>query len=202
MRQVIKEIYKFEELSDKAKNNAREWYRQVVGNDYADFHAPDIYDTAQTAALLLGVEIAERKGSERLAIFWQGFSYQGDGACFEGSYRFAKGSVAAVKKEFPTNTALHNIAEHLQDLQKANGYKLEGEITVDSRYSHSHAMSLSDNIDDIETHKALQDTLRSFADWIYDLLREDYFYQTSDECLDESIINNDYEFDANGDLHS
>ena len=40
--------------------------------------------------------------------------------------------------------------------------------------------------------------LRSFADWIYRQLKEEYEYRMSDENVDESIRINEYEFDENG----
>ena len=43
-----------------------------------------------------------------------------------------------------------------------------------------------------------RDLLRSFADWIYRQLKEEYEYRMSDENVDESIRINEYEFDENG----
>ena len=42
--------------------------------------------------------------------------------------------------------------------------------------------------------------MRDFADWIYKGIEEDYDYQTSDEAINESLSNGEYEFDEEGEM--
>jgi len=45
---------------------------------------------------------------------------------------------------------------------------------------------------------AIRDCLRSFADWIFKQLEDEYEWANADEQVDESIIANEYEFTENG----
>ena len=67
-------VYTFNELSDTAKESARDWYRSDPFPDWHEF----VIDGAKEVGALLGIEIDN--------IWFSGFSSQGDGACFTGSY--------------------------------------------------------------------------------------------------------------------
>jgi hypothetical protein len=67
-------VYQFDELSDEAKEKAREWYRQ--GNVTTRFWSECTIDDAKEIGKLLGMDIDN--------IYFSGFWSQGDGACFEG----------------------------------------------------------------------------------------------------------------------
>lgn len=206
MRTVTKTVYLFDELSDKAKQKARDWYREGSSDDeYWD----SIYEDADTLAKLMGIEIDQKPirtvgGSTRYepAIYFSGFSSQGDGACFVGRYAYAKGGAAKVREHAPQDEALHAIADGLQALQKANGYRLTATITHRDTYYHSgtadfEVMKGDDYAsDDAETE--LKRLIRAFMDWIYRQLEAEYEYQTSDEQVDESIRANAYEFEKDG----
>ncbi len=45
---------------------------------------------------------------------------------------------------------------------------------------------------------AIDRALRDFADWIYSQLEKEYEYQMSNECVDENIRANEYEFTEEG----
>lgn len=99
MRTIEKTVYQYEELSDKAKEKARAWYL-----DGEEFDADCTIGDAVTIAGLLGIAIDTRaamptsgKLRQEPRIFYSGFSSQGDGALFEGFYRYKEGSVDAVR---------------------------------------------------------------------------------------------------------
>jgi len=73
MRQAIKttDVYTFDELSDSAKEKAREWYREG-GFSYDWWDA--CYETADNAANLLGITI-DRIGKHTPCIYFSGFSH-------------------------------------------------------------------------------------------------------------------------------
>lgn len=202
-------LYKFEELSSKAKEKAREWYREGLDFD------PE-FEPYTTAAKLLGIGFSQRaipthSGGARYEsdIKYSGFYSQGDGASFTGAYEYAKGSLTAITKEFPTETTLHRIARDLVDLQRKHGYRLTANITQEGRYVHARTMGceitapawLVDG--SAEAYNAAQEPLlrlfRDFADWIYKGLEEEYEYQRSDEAVDDNMIANDYTFTVSGD---
>jgi hypothetical protein len=195
-------VYTFAELTDAAKERARDWFRQGMESDWYEF----VYECADEVAGMLGIEI-DRKSYKTMggrtatspAIYFSGFSSQGDGACFEGRYSYRKGALAAVKSEFPTDTDLHQIAKDLQEVQRRNFYQLSARVQHTGRYSHEYSTSIDVwKEDDIDCPE-LVDALRSFMRWIYKMLEAEYDYQTSDEQVDESILANEYTFTEEGD---
>jgi hypothetical protein len=207
MREKTVKLYHFDELSDAAKERARQWWRDCENQD---FDTSYMYETFETAAKLLGIEFDTRPiklmgGGTRYEpkIWWSGFSSQGDGASFEGSYSYAKNCSRVIRGEFPTDAKLHAIADSLTASQKANGYKLTAKITQsDSHYSHKYTMRADvykgDNDADEETSDTVLELMRDFAEWIYRSLEAEYEYRMGDENVDESIRINEYEFTEDG----
>ncbi|MBU0564901.1 MAG: antitoxin of toxin-antitoxin stability system [Gammaproteobacteria bacterium] len=196
-------IYTFDELSEAAKEKAREWYRDgQLDYDWWDF----VYEQADTAAKHLGIDI-DRKGKHTPAIYFSGFSSQGDGACFEGTYRYKKGWRSALLHEFGPGDTLNellSIGQSLQEIQSKQFYKLEATCRHRGHYQHSgcmsvevtHADSMYRDIGDAEDD--IKDQLRLFADWIYDRLEQEHDWLTADEQSDESMRAGGYTFNEDG----
>ena len=211
MRKETIKIYKFEELSDESKETAREWWRNCENQDstFADF----VLEDAATIADLFGLDIRQKivKCMDKSiryepSIYYSGFSSQGDGACFEGSYQYKKGSVKAVKEHAPLDTELHEIVKALFDIQKNNFFQLYAQCNHSGHYYHSGCMQVDvDRNDDWYLTKNadedVRDNLRLFADWIYSQLEADYEHTMSDENVDESMRCNEYEFTEDGKIH-
>lgn len=209
MRTDVKEttVYQFAELSDTAKETARQWWRDCENQDFGASGFE--FEPAETAANILGIEFHQNTvklmgGSTRQKpdIRYSGFSSQGDGASFTGYYYYAKGCSKAIRAEFPTDKTLHAIADGLTALQRKHGYKLTAKITQSGHYCHQFTMCAEVENDgrDVtsETENELQDLLRDFAGWIYKGLEAEYDYRMSDANVDESIAINEYEFTENG----
>jgi hypothetical protein len=204
------DIFTFDELDDQAKEKARSWWRGSVISD--DWGADFVIDDANEIASLFGLEISTRPvrlygGGTRQepAIFYSGFCSQGDGACFEGHYRYHKDGVAKVKAFAPTDDVLHAIARDLAAVQRPYFYNLTAKISHRGRYHHEHSMDIDvedarDRWRDLpdEVVDEVKDILRRFACWIYRRLDAEHNYQNSDEQVDESIICNGYTFRADG----
>lgn len=195
--------YTFDELSEPAKEKAREWYR--AGQlDYDWWDA--VYDDADRAAAIIGIDI-DRKDKHAPAIYFSGFWSQGDGACFEGAYRYKKGWRSALLHEFgpgDTRNELLNIGQTLQAIQARQFYKLEATCRHRGHYQHSgcmsvevtHADSLYRDIGDAESE--IRDALRLFADWIYDRLESEHDWLTADEQVDAALRGCGYTFNEDG----
>jgi hypothetical protein len=208
MRTLAKTVYHFDELTESAKENARDWWKRCEDQDL------DIdYDNFERMGALLGIEIDQRAvklmgGGTRYepTIFWSGFSSQGDGACFEGRYRYAKGAAKAIAKETGgTEHALIKIAERLAAAQKPNCYRLEAIVKQRGNYSHAYSMEIDvfdreDNCRIIDGDD-IGECLRDFANWIYRQIEAEYEYRMSDENVDENVRINEYEFDENGHIN-
>lgn len=79
-RQYIKTVYKFDELSDSAKEKAREWFRGTDCQDFHDVHGESVIEDFCEIAGHLGFDISADD------VEWSGFSSQGDGASFTGVF--------------------------------------------------------------------------------------------------------------------
>jgi hypothetical protein len=196
-------VFKFDELSDKAKETARDWYREgALDHDWWD----TVYDDAAEIAALMGINLKQKPvktmgGVTRYdpCIWFSGFSSQGDGVCFEARYRYVKGCAKAVREHAPMDERLHQIAEGLQAVQRGAFYRLTAETRHSGHYYHSGCMSVdvyrTDEADvSAELEETLTRLLRQFADWIYRQLEAEHDYQMSDESVDENIRANDHEF--------
>jgi hypothetical protein len=211
MKTITVKLYQFDELSDKAKEKARDWYRELEAQDFGS-HG-EIWEPAEAAAKLLGItfrtnEVKLMGGGTRSEpdIRYSGFWSQGDGASFVGSYAYRKGCGKAVRSEFGKDEKLWRIADGLTALQKKHGYRIEADVTQGGSYVHKYTMDInitapiSDTIytDKEAVYKPLLGLMRDFAQWIYDCLEEEYEYRQSDEQVDEGIRANEYDFREDG----
>ena len=203
---AVQYSYTFDELSDRAKETARDWWRESD-----DFDPDCTMEDAATIADLMGIDLRTRPvklmgGGTRYdpVILYSGFCSQGDGACFEGSYSYRKGSVAAVKSHAPQDQTLHAIVQGLADAQRNHFYRLEASIKHRGHYYHSGCTEIDvfdreDNYRDIgDAEETIKVLLRDFMDWIYRQLEAEYDYAMSAENVDENIRINEYTFDEDG----
>jgi hypothetical protein len=90
MKVITVKSYEFDELSDKAKETAREWWRSEMMSDNS--FSECVIDEAVEQGTLMGIEFKEQSHRNQKGeplpgspcVWWSGFSSQGDGACFEG----------------------------------------------------------------------------------------------------------------------
>ena len=195
---IQKEVFKFEELSDRAKDEVRHWLSDC---DWDDFECE--YEDFMCMAEILGIEIDTRPikpmgGSYRNEpkIFWSGFYHQGSHLVFEGRYRYAKGAVKRMKAETNDETLI-GIAEALQAAQRPYFYRLEAVMSTRRDYMVVEVMDREDSYREIPDTE-VEGAMRDFAQWMYKYLQTDYEYRNSDEYIKETCDANDYEFDNNG----
>ena len=206
---IEKTIFAFDELNSRAKEKARAWWRSCKSSE---FDTECTYEDAAECGRLIGIEIAPRNvklmnGTSRQVptIWYSGFCSQGDGACFEGRYSYAKGAVKAIRQHAPQDLELHRIADELQALQRKAFYRLGATMAHRGHYYHSGCMSVdvyndADQYAAVPCEEEIIQLMRDFADWIYKQLETEYDYRMSDENVDESIRCNEYEFNEYGDL--
>ena len=130
---VITTVYTFDELSDRAKEKARDWYRERRALDYGWWECT--YEDVDNIFKIIGITSDDyvkcmdgtmrRKGPD---IRFSGFSSQGDGACFEGSYNYKKGALKAIRAYAPKDEELHRIVRELQELENCE----EGDLLCPS----------------------------------------------------------------------
>jgi hypothetical protein len=205
MRTKTITLYKFNELSDAAKEKARDWYRQFVFADNNDWD--HVIDDANDIAKIFGLDISKRRATtmggsivEHPAIYFQLSYSQSDGASYDGTYSYKSGSVKEIKEHAPQDKELHRIVLGLQNVQRKHFYKLTAYCVT--RRSDELGITVEhgdDQYRDIgDSAYELRDLLRAFAQWIYKRLRDECDFQSADEQVDDSIEANEYEFNEDG----
>lgn len=193
MRTIETTVYTFDELAPKAKERARQWWRE--GFEYNDEF---VIDDFKAIAALLGFKVDK--------VYWSGFCSQGDGACFTGEFvRDFKPD--AVKGYAPQDESLRVIAGRIQHTlgQFPAGEGVENlndclRIKRMGRFQHAYTMYVDSNPDnDTGFEVEMLRHAHDLANWLYRGLQADYYAQLSDEFVDENILANEYEFDAKGD---
>lgn len=202
-REISVKLYQFDELSDKAKEKAREWYREGAFDDglWDDITIED----AKTCLAFAGFAISE--------ILYTGFWSQGDGACFTGTWMAEDTKdPRKMKSHAPQDTELHAIAEEMFAIKKlcqAAG----ATITHHGRYYHKFSVDFEFDFPvasgsdekraktealEAQLIERIKETARRAMQWIYDQLEKEYEWQTADEQVDEAIRCNEYEFTEDG----
>lgn len=201
-------VYTMDELTEEARERARNWYREGLDHDW---YEPVLDDFCEICSIL-GVRLkatarALYGGGSRSHpnVWFRGFWSQGDGACYEGSYAYVSQAPRRIRAYAPQDAELHRIADDLFAVQRRNFYQLRASISHSGRYCHSFAMSiaverdsptLQDMTADAEDRTAA--ALRDLAEWLYRGLEREYEYQMSDAVVDEVIAVNGYTFTRNG----
>lgn len=199
-------VFPFPELSDAAKEVARARFRTLSPEpDWCDYVITDFDHVCR----LLGVELGTRSirlfgggARQEPKIHFSGFCSQGDGASFEGGYRYRSGAVAAIKGYAPQDGRLHAIAVALQNLQRRHFYSLTATIGTRGRGCHEYSMTIDvGRFGGVAPRCAAEDlaeALRDLARWFFSQLRAEWEYVTGDEFIDTELIDGGYEFTEAG----
>lgn len=214
-------LYTFDELSEKAKEKARDWYREgALDYDWWEF----IYSDAATVGAILGLDLAQKpvklmNGSTRYdtEIYFSGFYHQGSGSSYGARWDARNVQPAqALADHAPQDKELARIHAVLLQLAQENPELcatvtpkddtwINVEVThgetrdeVVNNLDYQSAEYDRENAIDGERADALEEALKDFNHWIYTQLRKEYEWQNADEQVDESIRANEYEFTEDG----
>lgn len=204
-------VYRLDELPDGAKERARDWYRQTAFDyPWYDF----VYQDFETVCDLLGLRLktspARLYGGgtrQKPSIYFRGFWSQGDGACFEGQYRYRPGVAKMIRAHAPTYLELHQIADTLLEVQRRNFYQLTASAIHRGHYYHEYCMVLDVDRDSLanqdmtaDAEEGVKEALRDLARWLYRELEREFKYLNSDSAIDEAVEANACRFTADGTL--
>lgn len=210
MPEVIETIvYKFEELSEGAKEKARAWYREGgFDYDWYGFVFEDFGRICECLGIRLKTSPVRLVGGgtqNEPGIHFTGFWSQGDGASFQALYSYRKGTPGAIRDYAPNDTALHGIADSLQEIQRRNFYQLRADVSHRGHYYHEYCMAVSVERDSLTYQDMTADAedtviqaFRDLARWLYRQLESEYSALTSDKMVDDTIVANGYTFTASG----
>ena len=197
----FKQGMSFENLSDSAKVSAIESNRDI-NVDHDDWADPYIEGF---------VEDMEKAGVSDVEVEYSGFWSQGDGASFTGVVRGDEDKSILINKEIGMAVPKEVLENIYISIKK-----------TDSRYSHSSTMVAEVEVDgddeveiyigpdvnvtlDVEQQCELiqpkvEEWAKGKADELYDKLEKAYEDLSSDESVTATLIANDYEFDADGNI--
>jgi hypothetical protein len=214
----ISDAWSFSELSDRAKERARDWFRE--GSDETDFEC--VIEDFTTICDIVGIDLATHQvqlmsGKTRSDpnIYYSVASCQGDGACFEGTYSHNGDSCAKIREHLSDEEVLR-IVDELNSMQSGRVLRglptLEATLKHSGHYCHAHSVDFDvtvagDDPDvDWSTVEADENTLielmRDLMNWLYKQLQAEQDYRYSAEYVDEMMEANDYKFDEEGNRHA
>lgn len=216
MRIVKTKVFQFDELSDRAKEKAREWYREASAGD--DFRHECILDDFADIAKYCGWSLATRAHSRSgKAMYFRGFWSQGDGACFAGDWHARDVDVPNLLKHAPQDNDLARIVDGFATLAHEFPESSGTSSQPHGHYVHEYSTALDwgDGVDrdDEEHSRAEWDAIRAttaehgetFTElardlmrWLYRRLESAWESENSDKTVDENIRCNEYEFTEDG----
>lgn len=194
----------FDELSEKAKDKAREAY--TSNNHPHDDWWDNIYEDFARICTILGISLSTRtvklmsgKTREEPHIYFSGFYSQGDGASFEGRYYFAPTASVDIR-EYSDDKELHRIADHLTAMQTTQRLLgLEFFVAFIYAMGNNLRVEIGDwGIDEVgePDEKQFADLMHSLAAWLYKQLEAENDYLYSDKCVDQYLINETFDEDG------
>lgn len=187
---------KYNALSPEAQEKARAEYREGgMEYDWWDYE----YERFKEVGASFGLRLDD--------IYWSGFWSQGGGASFKGVLDFKETDPTQLPKD------IQPIYARLKEMHAMLRLALEEDlwvrITQSGREVHEYSTDVngaywSDEDEDGEItvefdwYDEILELMRDFARWMYSCLEAQYEYLNSDECVEESILDNDYDFDEEG----
>lgn len=208
---TTRQLYTFDELSESAKERARDWWREGMQSP-DDWQADSVIDDAARLFDMIGLNIRTRPvklmgGGTRNEpdVYWS--LGRDRGLSFKGSYSYRKGGLQALAAEAPkgdgkvyeSNNEINAIAETLQAIQKRNFYQVQASSAHQRHYGIDVDIERADGKPISEADiDATREALDGLADWLLSSLEREWEYQNSNEAIDETIRANEYEFTEDG----
>lgn len=199
MKIVEIKVYQYDELTPKAKEKAREWYRGCMTGD--SYQAQFIIEEATGFLNVMGFDIKN--------IYYNGFYSQGDGACFVGKWEAFSFKEGIITKEVGPEDKILPIAKEFERLAKICPFAT---VQISHKDHYYHEKSVDYDLDsgaEYSEDKIGEDIWHSFCEdfqencrramrWIYTNLQNEYEDRHKDETIAENIRANEYEFREDG----
>ncbi len=186
------DVYKFDELSDDAKERARDWFRVRIESDYLEFTLDDCAEALTALGFSLGNRYNKR------AIYWDTNPI---GAAFDVTWSASRFAPNALLKDRPTDKELHRIAAELATVARAYP-NAHGSCTSGRNRNQTAEFDAGDDSNDSGMNDDLaakfECVVTDLTHWIATAVNAEYDYQYNAECIDENIRCNEYDFDENG----
>jgi hypothetical protein len=169
MRIMETKIYQYDELSDKAKEKARDWFREASSGD-------EWWESTYEDAENVGIKIS-------------GFDINRGNYCKGKFISGAEETAWKIEKEH---------GETCETFKTAKAFLKERDRIVDEAPKDENREFESERELDAALNECESDFLRSILEDYRILLQKQYEYVNSDECVEETIRANEYEFEESG----
>ena len=191
MREVTTKVYTFEELSEQAKDKAREWFREATNADFS-FESELITEDFE--------QQLEEYGFTNAKVNWSLSNCQGDGVSFIGKWS-GKELLPILKAAYGGNIPIKvtRVIPWLTITFRRKHFRYVHELTVDT-IAEIENYYVSDRLQNLLND--IENTVDDYRIDICSILEKqgysqiDYMY--SNEYIDELIIANEYEFTQEG----
>ena len=187
MREITTNVYKFDELSDSAKEKARDWYRRITAGD--SYPLDEMVDSLKGLFEAAGIKLQD----------WSLGAYSRDnGVTFDmGDAGDLSGPRAMAWLENNLLAPLRVKSPRTKDQIK---YKHEvGTIPSCPLTGMCYDDDFLDKLTAyVKKGETLKDSFHYLADDLMHMAEEEQEYRNEDAQVDESIEINGYEFDEDG----
>jgi hypothetical protein len=195
--QIEVKVFEFSELSESAKNRAiSNWVATEPEHNWSQ-------GIDELFVYVLG-EI----GLTDVETSFNGFSAQGDGASFNGKYKYRQIDNQKIEKLFDDfkrqkeKLRVLDAVSTINTIQAKYGNSISAEILNKGAYCNSGYMQIDVDNENIETElkddRSLLEAFRTIADQYYNILYETYYDLVSDERAVKEL--SDKEFTETGKL--
>jgi TRAP-type mannitol/chloroaromatic compound transport system substrate-binding protein len=197
MKTIKIKIYKFDELSEEAKQKAIENERQ---NEYGITYGA-WYDAVEWEFK----DKAEKLGYTDIEMHFSGFWSQGDGACFEANVNIAKWLKAhklstkyKLLKEWEDAVSI--------DITHNARYYYATSTNVNTEYAYESEQLKGKTLDRVndqleEVSKLIETEREELGNALYRDLESEYESLTSDDVIADYLLTNEYDFLEDGSQH-
>ena len=199
MKEFVTVGYTLSELSPEAARAAYERWLEDGGYDFdSQYTIDDMIECGAT----IGINVDN--------IYYSGFSSQGDGACFVGSYQFKPDWKSSLENFCPGYTQLSSLGERLEKAHTEFGelyvtvykttyhYDHENTVTVDVDFDLDDEDLVDEEISILDAQDTIEEILKDFMHEIYRRLEEEYTWTNSLEFFQEMAEANEFYFTEEG----
>ncbi|MEE9581105.1 MAG: hypothetical protein V3V74_07315 [Nitrosomonadaceae bacterium] len=169
---ITTNIYEFNELSDKAKEKARDWWKECTTIE--DWSEQTYEDAAMVGIKIIGFDIG-----------------RGDDCMFDDSFDADEVYAAIIK----------NHGEKCDTYKSVYAYNAAKEATLKQAPRDEAGDFIDEDILDDKLNVLVKELKHNLQKDYLKMLRSDHDYYFSDENVSENIITNEYEFLENGSKH-
>lgn len=210
--------YSYDELDERAKEKARDWYR-TGALEYEWWEG--VYEDAADVGDLLGIDLRQKRvrcvdksTRHEPQIYFNGFGCQSQGSSYMAIWCAKKVQVKALKAHAPTDVELHQIVDSLAQIGMAypsaraivspNNGGTSVTVGVELGYDESDYADEETAQHNAQTQQEAEENLveclEDFNHWIFRMLEREYDWLLSDEQVEDSIKANSYEFLEDGEI--